>query len=225
MSVYARSDLAAVTVSEAHGGCGKTHHRPASDGNPALLWELDCADCCNHLRSDPLWSSTRAELPETYDEKIARERDEKTGRLDRDKQIVDALIKLGDLGGLPAALAEALASHGIVPAALAGQVVCGNGHDNQPGNRFCAACGVSMSQPVPKAAIGAAESHPEPPGDEATPVQDSRPRRLVDARLDELQALAREKGLDADGTRRELIGRLKAAGVRNSDLQRSPLAA
>ena len=51
-----------------------------------------------------------------------------------------------------------------------------------------------------------------------------KPRRLRDARLDELQALARARDVDESGTRPELISRLSAAGVTSNDLARLPVA-
>src|SRR5215472_8680361 len=102
MAVYARGDIAAVTISATHGGCGTTHSRPVEQGAPARIWSLACeAGCEDYLRSDPLWSATIPEIPETYDETKKRERDEKAGKLDRENQLAAALIELGGLAQLP----------------------------------------------------------------------------------------------------------------------------
>ena len=96
MTLYCRSDIAAVSVSpEGHGGCGITHSRPAPGGKPEKLWALTCdGGCENHLRHDSHWSVTDIEIPETYDETKRRERNEKTGKLDRENQLAGAMIEL-----------------------------------------------------------------------------------------------------------------------------------
>jgi hypothetical protein len=201
MTVYARSDLASVSLSAAHGGCGEIHVRPAPGGKPDKLWALDCANGCeDHLRHDPLWSTTLAEIPETYDSKLVRERDEKMGKLDRENQLAEALIALQNLGQLPAAFAQVVESITGAPAnAVAGSTVCPQGHDNKAGHKFCAECGAPMHAAGP--AI-------EPPAPQDVP--NGRKVRLRDMRLEDLQAKARERGVPDTGTRMELIDRLRA---------------
>ena len=81
MTVYARNDLASTTISEAHGGCGNVHTRPAPGGNPVAVWSLTCAQCEDHLRhSADQWSTTAAEIPETHDETKGRENFRGSGR-------------------------------------------------------------------------------------------------------------------------------------------------
>jgi hypothetical protein len=46
MTLYARGDIQSVTVS---GGCGKSHRRPAKDGKPVKIFELDCPPCEHQL--------------------------------------------------------------------------------------------------------------------------------------------------------------------------------
>ena len=65
-----------------------------------------------------------------------------------------------------------------------------------------------------KAALPAAQKAAEPPA----PAAGQKLRRLRDARLDELQALARNAGLDESGTNAMLVARLSAAGVTSNDL-------
>jgi hypothetical protein len=214
MTVWARSDLASVSISAVHGGIAHTHSRPVTDGAPVKPWALDCDQpgCEDFLRSDPCWSATIIEVPETYDETKAREQAEKSGKLDRENQLAAAIIELGKLGQLPAALGQVLAPM-LGAGAVAGMLecaACGNGQ--APGMKFCGNCGQPMSQPAAAAALTAPEDR-------------QRSVRLRDARLDELQALARLHGVDPDGKRPDLISRLGLAGVTNADLARLPVAA
>jgi len=224
MSLWARSDLASVTVSAAHGGCGTVHIRPAPGGNPVQPWRLDCAGGCeDHLRHDDHWKSTSAEIPETYDEKLAREDFDKRGAKDKDAILALALARIAgiDASELPESLTRMISGKPLhIP--VAGQMECPSGHVNQPGHKFCAECGQPMSGLVAKASLPAAEPAVEPPADAGG---DRRPRRLRDARLDELQALAQARGIDGSGTRPDLIKRLSAAGVTSNDLARITVAA
>lgn len=105
MTVYARGDIACVSISPHHGGCGTAHTRPAPGGKPAETWGLQCNRGCEDiLRKDPLWSTTISEVPETYDEKVVREDNEKRGKMDQEKRALtvqnttaDALVKLTEL--------------------------------------------------------------------------------------------------------------------------------
>lgn len=123
MSVWARSDVAAITISPDHGGCGRTHSRPAPGGNPVPVWELNChGGCEDHLRNNSLWSATPETIPETPDEIAARESNEKRTQRDQQTRNVEVMEKLGNL---PQGMAEAmfavfgplLAQHGIMPPA------------------------------------------------------------------------------------------------------------
>ena len=224
MAIYARSDLACVNISEAHGGCGTEggHRRPVEHGAPAKIWALDCPACEDFLRHDPHWSVTTTEIPETYDETKAREQSEKSGKMDRERQLAEALIQLGPLGQLPAALGQVLGQLlGNAAPALAGTMECGSGHPNPAGLKFCGECGTPMSQPVAAAALPVAEKVPEPPAQSAP----AQRRRLRDARLEELQALAVARSIDPVGTRADLIVKLSSAGVTSNDLTRQPVAA
>lgn len=76
---YARSDVVSVAITVEAGGCGASHSRPVTNGVPEELWKLECSACESVLVNDPLWSTTEAEIPETYDEKTSREDNEKRG--------------------------------------------------------------------------------------------------------------------------------------------------
>jgi hypothetical protein len=221
MTMYAASNRMAVTVSpEGHGGCGVTHRRPVHEGKPADQWVLDCPPCEDYLRSDTGWSATIVEVPETYDETKKREQSEKSGKLDRENQLAAAIIELSKLGQLPQSLGNVLASvMGTPAAALVGTVVCPEGHDNPAGKKFCADCGAPMSTPVMAAALPGPERPDEPPAAPSFPSPGDRQVRLQDLRLDELQAACRARGIEDYGVRKELMKRLRTAGVTNADLQ------
>lgn len=218
LSIFARSDLAAVTISEAHGGCGKTHSRPAPGGKPAAIWELSCPlGCEEHLRHDPLWATTPAEIPETYDETKIREDFEKRGAKDKDAVLTLALARLAGIPAaeLPDSLTRMISG---APMHVPGLIECPNGHAQASGLKFCGECGTPMHGTPPERQLPAAQ---QPPAATKTPAAGNgggARRRLRDARLDEMQALARMRGLDADGNRSELLARLSAAGVTSNDL-------
>jgi zinc ribbon protein len=131
--IYARSDIVAITVSEAHGGCGQLHERPEGE----RAWGLVCAQCEGFLRTDPNWSGKRDEIPETFDERSARDALERNaGRsqlraIEAGAGLLAALLGPRDLlAGQPLALA----------AAPAGECRrCGAGV--QAGAKFCPDCG------------------------------------------------------------------------------------
>ena len=213
MTIFARSDLAYAFVSEAHGGCGSPHSRPVVNGAPVQPWALDCEPCANHLRHDQHWSPTAVEIPETHDETKARENFEKRGAKDKDAILTLALARLAGIESseLPESLTRMISG---VPAHIPGQMVCPSGHGNPPGKAFCGDCGAPMHGTPAQAALPAAQKAAEPPKAAAGQKQ----RRLRDARLDELQALARNASIEPEGTRADLIARLAAAGVTNNDL-------
>lgn len=223
MTLYAQNNLCAVSVSpEAHGGCGTTHRRPVEAGAPVKLWALTCeAGCENHLRHDPQWSTTIAELPEAYDEKIRREDFEKRGALDERKLMAMALAKMTGID-IPDTIVGAIT--GMMPH-IEGVLECPNGHGNAAGKKFCGDCGSPMSGPVPKAALDGPQQPAQPPPAPPSPEAGTKLRRLRDARLEELQALAEVNGVDTSGKRPALIARLAAAGVTSADLARLPVAA
>lgn len=228
MSLYARSDISAVSVSPSHGGCGVSHSRPAPGGQPDPVWKLDCVPCEAHLRSDPLWSVTLSDVPETPDEASAREDFEKRRVFDQQGVMAMAMAKMAGIE-LPETLRRPLS--GLAPhiQITSGQVECAAGHGNEPGSKYCAECGSLMRAAVllcpnghetavtakfcaecgaamtPVAADARVLESP------AAPAEPARKVRLRDARLDELQQIARGRGLDDSGTRADLLGRLRDA--------------
>lgn len=107
MTVYARNDVCAVSISPTHGGCGMTHSRPVEEGAPVKHWALTChGGCEDYLRHDPLWASTPQNIPETQDETDIRLDVEKRNQIEQAARNVQALENLGQL---PEALAAALA--------------------------------------------------------------------------------------------------------------------
>ena len=200
MTVYARSDLSATTISVAHGGCGLPHHRPAPDGNPVKLWALTCVQCEDFLRNDPLWSSTVSEIPETHDEMAEREDYEKRGANDIQTMMALALTKLTG-GEVPDTITRMIdGSKAHIPSQV--KVLCPPyGHANPPGMKFCGECGTPMHDAAP-----ALPPRPSPPTIPPAPAPD-----LADLHPQKLRKMCRERNLDDSGTRPEMIARLEAA--------------
>lgn len=146
MTVYARSDVMHVTVSRAHGGCGEPHSRPVRNGAPDKLWKLSCPQCQQFLASDPLWSGTLADVPDTPDEVLARDNVQKTTMKSRDDLMALAVAKLA---GLP--VAEFLTGV-VAQTADQGVMLCGDGHENVPSAKFCGECGVKLHAEPPSTA-------------------------------------------------------------------------
>lgn len=219
MSLYARSDLASVTVSAAHGGCGTVHVRPAPGGKPSPVWKLSCVPCEAHLRTDPMWSGSLSEVPETPTELREREDFEKRGAIDRDLLTVRALAKLAG-EEIPDTMRRAVNGRPVVP----GLVECPAGHASAAGSKFCGECGAPLRVPE---ARRCPDGHEVPAGvrfcgECGSPVGDRVPaltaaapapvvRRMKDMRAEDLKALARQRGLDDSGTRTEVLARLRAA--------------
>ncbi len=222
MTVYARADLACKIIPvEGFGGCGLPHSRPVVIGAPAKIWALDCPPCEENLRHDPQWSTTPAEIPETYDEQKTREDFDKRGARDKDAVLAMALAKIAGVE-LPESMLRMISG---VPAHVPAELECPQGHGQPAGRKFCAECGSPMHGTAAAAAISAPQKAAQPP---AAAGQPKRPPRLRDQPKSVLQALARQRGLDEDGTNGELIARLGKAGVTNNDLARhleQPVAA
>ena len=147
MTLFARSDLASVSVSAAHGGCGTVHVRPAPGGKPDQVWKLDCAPCEAHLRSDPLWSPTISEVPATPDVVNAREDFQMRGAIDRDQVMALAMAKLAGVE-LPDTMRRPIS--GLAPhvPTIVGEIECTAGHPNEPGSKYCSECGSPMRDAV-----------------------------------------------------------------------------
>ena len=238
---FARSDVMGVNIGVESGGCGTQggHSRPVINGAPVRLWKLDCGPCSTALKDDPLWSTTEADIPETPDETKGREDFAKRGATDRDNVLAVALAKLAGVE-LPQTIRQAI--HGASPeihATIAGKLICAEGHDAEPGSRFCQECGSPVRQPAvsvkcpqghenavtakfcsdcgspvqPVAAIEhpAPRTAPAPRAPAARKPPKTKPLR--DWKSEDLKALARSKGLDDTGTRLELIDRLRQPKV------------
>jgi hypothetical protein len=147
---FARSDIMSTTISKTHGGCGETHRRPFIGGLPAETWELSCPQCREYLSTDPLWSSTLADVPVTYDEKRQEESANFTFTKNRDDIMTMALAKIAglDTGGMLAGIAARTATHGTVK--------CERGHDNFAGVKFCGECGGKITSGTEPADVLAA---------------------------------------------------------------------
>ena len=235
---FARSDVMGVNIGVESGGCGTQggHSRPVINGAPVRLWKLDCGPCSTALKDDPLWSTTEADIPETPDETKGREDFAKRGATDRDNVLAVALAKLAGVE-LPQTIRQAI--HGASPeihATIAGKLICAEGHDAEPGSRFCQECGSPVRQPAasvkcpqghenavtakfcsdcgspvqPVAAIG---PPPVPAAKPAARRPAPKTKPLRDWKSEDLKALARSKGLDDTGTRLELIDRLRQPKV------------
>lgn len=237
MTLHARSDLAYVSLGSAHGGCGIPHRRPVEQGAPVKVWSLTCAPCEQHLITDPMWSATIADIPESPDEVRSREDWEKRG--ERDVKILEAIGAARNAGmPIPETLLRALSTtgaHHFGRAASSGLLECAEGHACDPGSKFCGECGAPVLRPAvcpnghemaakakfcgecgaavaaapPAAAPLPAMTAPPAPPD---PGQGSaRKKPLKDMRADDLRKMARDRGLDDSGTRAELLARLRPA--------------
>jgi hypothetical protein len=147
MTAYARSDVMGVSISPQHGGCGETHSRPVREGAPDKIWALTCGPCEDILRSDPHWAGHPDDIPETPDEQMRRESDQRAGKRQRENSTHDAIQELSKLGDLPKAI-EQLAQI-MTGGTLQGQTgptteECPSGHVVPTGTKFCPECGVSM---------------------------------------------------------------------------------
>jgi SAP domain len=228
MTLYPPSNWVESTVPVDLGGCGQPHRRPYVNGAPVHPYEINCPPCEDYLRKNnsDQFSATVSEIRETYDEKLAREDFDKRGAKDKDAILTLALARLAgiDSAELPESLTRMISGAPLhVP--VQGQLECANGHPSPPGKKFCGECGSPMSTPVSKAALGAPQRPAEPPAAAPSPARRAVPQRLQDLRHDELQAACRLRGLPDQGVRKDLMKRLRNAGVTNADIQRLLVAA
>lgn len=158
MTVHARSDVSAVTISPESGGCGIVHSRPVDKGAPVKLWSLTCPACEDVLRKDANWSGTISGIPETPDEKAYREDQELKGKIDQQNQTAEALSKLASLGDLPSAIASLAAMFSGEPKRDRfdqSKTVCtGCGETMANKANFCGFCGLRSDVKIPKEAGG-----------------------------------------------------------------------
>lgn len=191
MSVYARSDVASIALSASHGGCGRAHTRPAPGGVPVQVWELECPMCEKHLRTDSLWAPTASSIPETPDEKLSREANDKRTATEQAARNVEAMEKLG---GMPDALAQVLMQ--LLGNQQAAVTQCPAGHSNAGSPRFCGECGTSMQPPVPEPTPGVLHSPEDAPD-------------LDSLSLTDLKKLATRYGVPTRRSREDQIAALR----------------
>ena len=221
MTLYARSDVAGITIPSTIGGCGEFHGRPVIKGAPAREFRLDCPPCEAHLRgdrkqkklvyqtdpktgqvlrqervadADPMWSSTPDTVPMTPDqERTHHVRIERGEQQLRALESIATLAKAGiDFRTRPDVLFF-LRENQLPEDVLQGTVLCADSHPNLPGTKFCSECGMSMAA---RGAIAAAE---EPEVD------------LGRLHVATLRKRCRDAGLPDKGSKDALIGRLQAA--------------
>ena len=222
--LYARSDVASVTVPVQSGGCGATHSRAVTRGAPAKVFAIDCPDHCEpHLRgdrrpkklvyqidkntgqavrqervadADPMWSSTPDTIPLTPDEERTNTTRSERGAMQI--QMLQALAAIRQTGIDIPAEAMWLLEREVPAGVLQGTVLCANNHDVPAGLKFCGECGVSMAA---RAAIGSAPE--DPSGEPEIDLERLHPQTL--------RKMCRDAKLPDRGSKEALIGRLQAA--------------
>lgn len=225
MTVWARNDVCAVSISPEHGGCGESHTRPVVKGAPVKIWALTChGGCEDHLRGNSLWSGTPEGVPETPDEMNIRLDVERRGQLEQQATMASALndlAKLGDLPAMIALLAQSMAGNG--PQQLTGQTVqlCRNGHRNPEGTKFCGECGADMNDGVGKAPVAEVTTTPEAGTEQAEstsePGIDLTTLDPETARLADLKKIADQVGAPTARSKAEQISLIQQAVQQNPE--------
>lgn len=221
-ALYARSDLCAINIPSASGGCGRNggHTRPVIKGAPVKVWKLECPQCESVLKgdrkqkilryhvnpqtgqavrqeripdSDDRWSSTPDTIPLTPDEERTNKTRSERGSMQI--QMLQALAAIRATGVQVPAEAMWLLEREIPAGVLQGTVLCANNHDVPAGLKYCGECGISM------AARGAIDAAPE-----------SAPVIPLDSlHVATLRKMCRERKLPDNGSKEALIGRIMAA--------------
>jgi hypothetical protein len=190
-------------------------------GSPVKVWQLDCPQCSDHLRSDSLWSPSIAKIPETFDERQDREDFAERGQLDERRLMAMALAKLTGIrlpetltgmapGGLLEGELECAEGHavragskfcpecGAAVRSDSAVALCPDGHENAASAKFCAECGLGVGAKALPAPAASGEPPESPAG------------VLGSLTANDLRKLARERGLDAGGTKADVLARLQA---------------
>ena len=198
MTLYPRRDIMFTSVS---GGCGASHTRTVTHGEPDPNWSLTCPACELQLKDDPGWSATRHEVPETPDEVMKRE--SLTKAKDRNLEEIQTYA-LAKMAGLDPS--------GSVMQQPQPQIVCKRGHHNVHTAKFCSDCGISLVEEP------AGRFLPQPPGDSSpsphrvAPVPGDQPAsEFAGLTLGELRRLAEKRGLEPRQSKKALIEALSAA--------------
>lgn len=208
ITVWARSDVAAVAISADHGGCGTVHSRPSPGGVPVKIWALTCEGGCeDFLRSDALWSGTSHGVPETPDETTIRLDVEKRGQIEQQATMAQALHDLAKLGDLPGAIAQLARIMGGERHQLeeAPVQLCRNGHPNTATAHFCIDCGANMQDAANrKDAAGALAAGPS--------INDlPKAVDLETLNMNELKEIATSLGVPTTRSKAEQIALIKEA--------------
>lgn len=214
MPVYARSDIAAVSISPNHGGCGATHSRPVVGGAPARIWALTCHEGCEDvLRSDTLWSSTPATIPETPDEVAIREDAEKRGTVEQAQSTAAALQNLAKLGDLPQVISQFMAfaagQGNALPQTQPSLLLCKNGHQNNADAAFCSGCGTPLTDPVPTDRGKALEASEPPATAEGLIAFHNDSVDLESMSISELRELAKSIGAKTARSKEDQIAAIR----------------
>ena len=155
------------------------------------------ADC------DPHWSTTPEAVPLTPDEEHIHKIRAEQGQRQLDRLTAFAALKQSGMSIPPQAqwlidsTLEEIAALERVGPPVGGSMICGNGHDNAPGLKFCGECGLHMD-----AQKQLTENLPADPA-ELIP--------LNKLHIATLRKKCREKGPTTGvGTKDQLISRLEA---------------
>lgn len=184
MAAYARSDVMYVAVSSYDGGCGEPHSRPVTEGAPDKVWALSCPQCTKSLRSHPLWAGSQDEIPETQEETNRREAAEKKNSINAADAQTAVMAEISKLGPNMEKNSDALLA--LVQMLVADKLA----------EKEAAAV-------VPGTVV------PDLVKDAAPPKLVIAPDHYEDLHIATLKKLAREKGVDATGTKAEVIARLR----------------
>jgi hypothetical protein len=217
MTLYARSDVCAISIPVTSGGCGNSHTRPVRNGAPDKDFRLDCPQCEGFLKgdrrpqvlryeidpetktvvsqqrvadADPHWASSPYATPETPDEKKTHKRQMEMG--EKQLAILQAWTAAKNAGIEVPSEALFMANH-YLPGITKGMTICPNGHDNHSGAKFCSECSIPMNGHFPD------------------PITEIPLDRL---HVQTLRKKCRESGLTDKGTKDEMIMRLEGARQR-----------
>ncbi len=143
--MYPRNDVCSVTVSEAHGGCGRSHERPQREAG----WGVSCSLCEGYLRTDANWSPRPEDVPLSFDEQAAQDAAEKNlGR--RQLATQDAVAGMLAMAFAPRELLAGASQLAALPAAGPPCRKCQA--SVLPNARYCGSCGAPVLREVEAAA-------------------------------------------------------------------------